>query len=105
MRFEIGDVVTVREWDDMMAEWPKDSTDEGIMCDDLCFVRDMKDYCGLTAPISRFAIFKWSSKRNQEFYLEGIDPAFRFNQYMVIKGGQLPDVDGNAWLSVLSAVD
>lgn len=51
MKYKVGDKVKVREWDDMVEEFGTDEDDD-IDCN-LCFVKDMKEYCGKEMTISR----------------------------------------------------
>lgn len=46
---KVDDLVTIRSWDDMMAEFGPDK-DGDISCP-WCFVQDMKDYCGETLRV------------------------------------------------------
>ena len=51
MKYKVGDKVKVREWDDMVEEFGTDE-DGDIDCN-LCFVKDMKEYCGKEMTVSR----------------------------------------------------
>ena len=50
MKYKVGDKVKVREWDDMVEEFGTDE-DGDIDCN-LCFVKDMKEYCGKEMTVS-----------------------------------------------------
>ena len=47
--YNIGDKVTIRQWDDMESEFGLDSY--GVINVPKCFTKDMKQYCGQTLPI------------------------------------------------------
>lgn len=47
--FHVGDVVRIRQWDDMKAEFGVDSGRD-IACPG-CFIRDMKRFCGMEVTI------------------------------------------------------
>lgn len=56
--FKVGDVVRVRQWDDMMSEFGLDC-DGNIDCA-ACFTVDMEDLCGRVFTISKMT--KYGSK-------------------------------------------
>lgn len=47
--YNVGDKVTIRQWDDMAAEFGLDKYGEINV--PKCFTKDMKQYCGQTLPI------------------------------------------------------
>lgn len=49
MKFKVGDIVKVRGWDEMAAEFPHD--EERISCSEISFVKQMRDLCGKTAIV------------------------------------------------------
>ena len=51
--YQIGDEVTIRQWDDMSAEFGLD--ERGRIKVPRKFTRDMKQYCGQTLPIVRIS--------------------------------------------------
>ena len=51
--YQIGDQVTIRQWDDMAAEFGLD--ERGRIKVPRKFTRDMKQYCGQTLPIVRIS--------------------------------------------------
>lgn len=51
MRYKVGDKVKVREWGNMVEQYGTDE-DGDIDCD-LCFLTDMKKYCGKEMTISK----------------------------------------------------
>ena len=62
MKFEVGDKVQVREWDDMKKEFGVDS-DDNINTPDWCFIDEMRGFCGKTYIISQI--------RTKGYYLSG----------------------------------
>lgn len=53
--YQIGDQVTIRQWDDMAAEFGLN--EHGSIKVPKRFTRDMKQYCGQTLPIVRISRF------------------------------------------------
>lgn len=51
--YQIGDKVTIRQWDDMAAEFGLN--EHGSIKVPKRFTRDMKQYCGQTLPIVRIS--------------------------------------------------
>lgn len=48
-RFQVGDHVVVRSFEDMSAEYPVNVDDDGVFIDlpgGICFVEEMKEICG-----------------------------------------------------------
>ena len=62
MKFEVGDKVQVREWDDMKKEFGVDSGGN-INTPDWCFIDEMIKFCGKTYIISQI--------RTNGYYLSG----------------------------------
>ena len=51
-KFQVGDRVRIRSWDDMVEEYGYDENDDSIPVD-YTFIRDMEQYCGLEGTIVR----------------------------------------------------
>lgn len=49
-RYEVGDQVLVKKWDDMVSEYGLDV--DGDINTDVAFVKDMKQYCGMVMTVS-----------------------------------------------------
>jgi translation initiation factor IF-1 len=79
-KFNVGDRVMVRFWDDMEAEYGLDSVgDVAVRGATRDFVKRMKHLCGRQATISatngvEFSLTDWSDKSG--------DTGFRFNSFM-----------------------
>lgn len=82
--YEVGDVVKVRDWDDMAAEFGEDG--DRIMTPRLGFIPKMKKYCGDNSKITRL-IYDYGIPA----YLLDIDEnkLFKFTEDMFIPSTQI----------------
>ena len=81
-QYKIGDVVQIRQWDDMAKEFG--ITNYGaIHCIPYVFVKEMKKYCGKRLEI--IAISHSVNNANKYYYLSGA-PTWAFTSEMFEKG-------------------
>lgn len=73
---EVGDEVTVREWDDLVAEYGINDLG-GIRGIPFGFIESMKKYCGKTAHIVYIQTTTSSGMKLIKYYL-GIDGGLEF---------------------------
>ena len=74
-QYKIGDVVQIRQWDDMTKEFGV--TDYGtIICGNCGFPLEMKKYCG-----KRLIIVAISYSTNNYYYLNGAPWAFTSDMF------------------------
>ena len=78
-QYKIGEVVQIRQWDDMAKEFGVDSSG-GIRCIPCGFVKEMKKYCG-----KRLIIVAISYSANNYYYLNDA-PTWTFTSDMFEKG-------------------
>lgn len=51
MKYKVGDKLRIRQWDDMKAEYHRDSN--GIFVDNIYFVDGMKHLCGMEFTVAK----------------------------------------------------
>lgn len=74
--YNIGDKVTIRQWDDMESEFGLNEFGD-IKVPKFFFIRGMKQYCGQTFPIVRIDhSVKYVHSMFDSYYLDGIPAAF-----------------------------
>lgn len=74
--YHVGDRVTIRQWDDMAAEFGLDEFGD-IKVPKFLFIRGMKQYCGQTFPIVRIDhSVKYVHSMFDSYYFDGIPAAF-----------------------------
>jgi len=70
-KYELGDTVTIREWDDMLAEYGPHESAANSIAIPLSFVFNMKYSCGKKYRISS-VIYNSSNKKEHKYKLSGI---------------------------------
>ncbi len=78
-QYKVGEVVQIRQWDDMAREFGVTSYD-AIICNHCSFVPEMKKYCG-----KRLIIVAISYSTNNYYYLNDA-PTWTFTSDMFEKG-------------------
>lgn len=78
-RYKIGDIVQIRQWDDMKREFGVTALGN-IRCSGWYFVREMKKYCGKKLQITHIRNF------NDAYYLN-IENSWTFTSEMFEKRG------------------
>lgn len=84
-KYEIGDVVLIREWNDMEREYGLNKLGHIEISDGWRFPIERKLWCGKTAPISSLANNNPFFKRNNEYEynIAEFDPFFVFTPEMI----------------------
>lgn len=82
-KYEVGDIVLIRDWDDMEREYGLDRVGDIEIPDGWYFFIDKKLWCGKTAPISSLANENPYSKNDNEYHIAKFDPFFVFTPEMI----------------------
>ena len=78
-KFQPGDTVTIRTWDDMLSQYGSLGEHLGIKTPYVAFRNDMKQYCGRS-----FKVKSVRSSLNNEHWIYTLDDGhyFPFTEYM-----------------------
>ena len=82
-RFHIGDLVRIRQWDDMIAQYG--ASDYGIATPDAAFVHNMKNLCGREFTIEGF------TERHGRMFVDGHNFPWSITEYMIEPADELED--------------
>lgn len=82
-KYEVGDIVLIRDWNDMEREYGLDRVGDIEIPDGWYFFIDKKLWCGKTAPISSLANENPYSKNDNEYHIAKFDPFFVFTPEMI----------------------
>ena len=84
--YNVGDKVTIRQWDDMAAEFGLD--EYGDIKVPNFFTMYMKKYCGQTFPIVH--VNRYTSPKFDSYFLDGIPAAFTSHMFEQSKLQSVP---------------
>lgn len=84
--YNIGDKVTIRQWDDMESEFGLNEFGE-IKVPKM-FTKPMKQYCGQTLPIVR--VNRYTSSYFDSYYLDGSSKIFSSPMFEQSKPQSIP---------------
>ena len=76
-RYDVGDIVLIRDWDDMEREYGLDKLGNIEIPDGWCFPIERKLWCGKTAPISGLGHF------GNEYLIAELAPFVVFTPEMI----------------------
>lgn len=85
-RFQPGDTVTIRAWDDMLSQYGSFSGELGIKTPYIIFSDSMKQYCGLSFKVKHV----WPSI-NDKYWIYKLDCCyFPFTEHMFVFTSPVP---------------
>lgn len=82
-KYEVGDIVLIRDWDDMEREYGLNKLGDIETPDGWCFSTNNKLWCGKVAPISGSANNNPYFKHDNEYCIAEFDPFFVFTPEMI----------------------
>ena len=85
--YNVGDEVTIRQWDDMAAEFGLDEYG-GIKVPKACFTEFMKKYCGQTLPIVH--VNRYPSPKFDSYFFDGTSVVFSSPMFEQSKPQSVP---------------
>lgn len=86
-RFQPGDTVTIRAWDDMLSQYGSFSGELGIKTPYIVFSSGMKQYCGRSFKVEHIR-----PSINDEHWIYTLDdgPSFPFTEHMFVFTSPVP---------------
>lgn len=85
-RFQPGDTVTIRAWDDMLSQYGSFSSELGIKTPYIIFSDSMKQYCGRSFKVKHV----WPSI-NDKYWIYKLDCCyFPFTEHMFVFTSPVP---------------
>lgn len=85
-RFQPGDTVTIRAWDDMLSQYGSFSGELGIKTPYIIFSDSMKQYCGRSSKVKHV----WPSI-NDKYWIYKLDCCyFPFTEHMFVFTSPVP---------------
>ena len=85
-RFQTGDTVTIRAWDDMLSQYGSFSGELGIKTPYIIFSDSMKQYCGRSFKVKHV----WPSI-NDKYWIYKLDCCyFPFTEHMFVFTSPVP---------------